>query len=93
MLAANSPNLRLEDLGDHIKIFAHKHSFYELPKRNCAVLPVNETSCEELAKYVAGHIWEKLGPIVQERSIIEFTATVAEVFGQQEGSFTMRITD
>ncbi|CAG9329142.1 unnamed protein product [Blepharisma stoltei] len=93
LVASKSTILPVIDLEDHIRINALHNTFYELPKRVCTLLPIYNTSTEELAKYIADTIWEVLEPSIKEKGILEFGTVVSEVYCQQDGNYTMKIQD
>ncbi|CAG9314638.1 unnamed protein product [Blepharisma stoltei] len=93
LVASKSTSLQVVDLEDHIRILAPRNTFYEFPKRMCALLPINNSSAEELAKYISESIWEGLESSIKDRGIIEFGTVVSETYTQQDGSYTMRISE
>jgi len=55
---------------------------FELPREDCAVLPIEHSSAEEIADYVLGRLWDALRAAVPERVITGLEVGVAEAPGQ-----------
>lgn len=59
LLAGNNPLLPVEDAGDNWVVrYEEKH--WSFPKEDCVVLPIENTTAELLAKWLAGRLVEVL---------------------------------
>ena len=59
LLAANNPLLPGEDAGPNW-VVRYKEKFWSFPKEDCVVLPIENTTAELLAKWMAGRLVEVL---------------------------------
>lgn len=59
LLAANNPLLPVEDAGPNW-VVRYKEKFWSFPKEDCVVLPIENTTAELLAKWMAGRLVEVL---------------------------------
>ena len=73
LLPGRSPRLRVEERGDSLRVsFGAKE--WILPRGDCAVLPVENVTAEEMAAWIAGRLREEMarqGLHPPERIIIE----------------------
>ncbi|CAG9336339.1 unnamed protein product [Blepharisma stoltei] len=86
MIPEHSKEFPFEDLDGHFRVnFRSIH--FEFPKRNCIVLPISNTTCEELSKYINSLILEKLSLGFKcSISIQNLKVSLSELYQQQEGS-------
>ncbi|CAG9320226.1 unnamed protein product [Blepharisma stoltei] len=86
MIPEFSIDFPIEDFDDHLRInFQNIH--FDFPKRNCIMLPIISTTCEELSKYFSRIILERFYQEFKSNLRIDnLRVTVAELYQQQEGT-------
>ena len=81
LLATENPHLALAEQGDSVTVAYDGVPRYVFPKRDCALLPVPNTTVEMLAQYLAGRTREALGR-AGVRHLATLALEVEENFGQ-----------
>ena len=88
LLATENPHLQIAQVGDSVTVAYDNKPRYVFPKRDCALLPVPNTTVEMLAEYLTGLLQADLakeGP----SNLTAIDMEVEENFGQ---SATFRVT-
>jgi len=87
LLPTRNPKLTITEQGDRVHVAYFGTPTYIFPKTDCAMLPIENTTAEMLARYLAGLVREELGREgITNLSLLELE--VEENFGQ---SATFRI--
>ncbi len=73
--------LTIRDDGDHYEIRYKQEPPYRLPKRDCAPLPIDNTTAERLAEYVAGQLIRALATEAPH-ALLRLKVGVEEMPGQ-----------
>jgi 6-pyruvoyltetrahydropterin/6-carboxytetrahydropterin synthase len=60
LLALDNPHLDFAEQGDSVTVAYDKRPRYVFPKRDCALLPVPNTTGEMLAEYLTGQLRDEL---------------------------------
>ena len=87
LLAKNNPHLTIAEQGDSVTVAYDGKPRYVFPARDCAVLPVPNTTVEMLAKYLTQQLQAQLSTEAA-RGVTAIEMEVEENFGQ---SATYRI--
>jgi 6-pyruvoyltetrahydropterin/6-carboxytetrahydropterin synthase len=77
------PVLRVQDLGDGSSEITYQERRYVAPTDELIVLPVNNTSVENLASYLVDQLVHRFGQRFPEVDLIELTVAVEETLGQR----------
>ena len=83
LLPGEHPVLQVNDLGDGSTEVLYQERRYLIPTDELRVLPVNNTSAENLARYLCLRLVERLRAEHEELPIEELTIGVEETEGQQ----------
>jgi 6-pyruvoyltetrahydropterin/6-carboxytetrahydropterin synthase len=87
LLPMKNPKLTITEQGDRVHVAYFGTPTYVFPKADCAMLPIENTTAEMLARYLAGQVQEELGREgITNLSLMELE--VEENFGQ---SATFRV--
>jgi 6-pyruvoyltetrahydropterin/6-carboxytetrahydropterin synthase len=81
LIAAASPYLQLEDLGESLWV-RHTGGSFCFPKRDVLLLPLRNTSTELLASYLHEKVAHRLRQIVPNAQFTRFRVSVEESSGQ-----------
>jgi 6-pyruvoyltetrahydropterin/6-carboxytetrahydropterin synthase len=89
LLATENPHLEIAEQGDSVTVAYDTKPRYVFPKRDCALLPVPNTTVEMLAEYLTGQLRAALA---QEgaSAITAIEMEVEENFGQS-ATFRLRL--
>ena len=83
LLPLNNPKLQIAMEGDGVSVAYEREPRYRFPKRDCALLPIPNTTVEMLAQYLAARLRSALeqraGSAVQ---LVAIEVEVEETFGQ-----------
>jgi 6-pyruvoyltetrahydropterin/6-carboxytetrahydropterin synthase len=81
LLPTQNPKLQIAEEGDGVTVAYEGKPRYRFPRRDCALLPIPNTTVEMLARYLVGRVHEE----VQDGSLARLTMIEIEVeenFGQ-----------
>jgi 6-pyruvoyltetrahydropterin/6-carboxytetrahydropterin synthase len=81
LLAMTNPHLQIAEQGDSITVAYDNRPRYLFPKRDCALLPVPNTTVEMLAEYLTGLLQTELGK-EGANGLTAIEMEVEENFGQ-----------
>ena len=81
LLAAENPHLQIAEQGDSVTVAYDNRPRYVFPKRDCALLPVPNTTVEMLAELLAGQLQSELSK-TSTRGLRTIEIEVEENFGQ-----------
>jgi 6-pyruvoyltetrahydropterin/6-carboxytetrahydropterin synthase len=81
LLQMQSPVLTIDDLDSHFEIQYKDGPTYRLPKSDVAALPIDNTTAERLAEYIAGHLVAGFDPADRAR-LTALRVGVEEMPGQ-----------
>ena len=81
LLQMNSRVLAIRDDGAHYEIQYRDQPSYRLPKQDVAALPIDNSTAERLAEYIAGRLTEALSA-PPSTPLTRLTVTVEEMPGQ-----------
>ena len=87
IVPAEHPRITVEEQTDGTTEIRYQERRYVIPTEELRVLPMNNTSAENLARWVAERLLEKLAARYPDLPIDELTIGVEETEGQQ-GVFT-----
>ncbi|HET7791651.1 MAG TPA: 6-carboxytetrahydropterin synthase [Gemmatimonadales bacterium] len=81
LLPTTNPKLTVRTVGDRVRVAYEGEERYAFPTRDCVLLPIPNTTVEELARYLTGRVKAILAQAgVSHLSMIELE--VEENFGQ-----------
>lgn len=83
LLPGTHPVLTVTDLGDGSSEVRYKERRYVAPTEELIVLPVNNTSVENLASYLVDELVRRFSERFPEISVEELTVAVEETTGQR----------
>ena len=90
LLQMQSRVLSIQEDGSHYEVRYKDRPSYRLPKQDVAALPIDNTTAERLAEYLAGKLADSLKAQAPS-GLTNLTVTVEEMPGQA-GSFSMELT-
>lgn len=64
LLATKNPVIRVEEEGTGVRV-RYEDREWIFPRGDCILLPIENTTAELLARYIAGRLWEVLGSAEQ----------------------------
>jgi 6-pyruvoyltetrahydropterin/6-carboxytetrahydropterin synthase len=88
LLAMENPHLQIAELGDSVTVAYDQKPRYVFPKRDCALLPVPNTTVEMLAEFLTGQLQSALAS-EGAAGVTAIEMEVEENFGQ---SATFRLS-
>jgi 6-pyruvoyltetrahydropterin/6-carboxytetrahydropterin synthase len=89
LLATENPHLQIAEQGDSVTVAYDNTPRYVFPKRDCALLPVPNTTVEMLAEYLTGQLQAALAR-EGAAAITAIEMEVEENFGQS-ATFRLRL--
>jgi 6-pyruvoyltetrahydropterin/6-carboxytetrahydropterin synthase len=81
LLASANPHLQIAEQGDSVTVAYDNKPRYVFPKRDCALLPIPNTTVEMLAEYLTGLLQMALGN-EGAKGVTAIEMEVEENFGQ-----------
>ena len=91
LLAVENPHLTIGEDGDSVTVAYDRKPRYVFPKRDCALLPVPNTTVEMLAEYLTGQLRSELAK-EGATGVTAVEMEVEENFGQS-ATFRLRLID
>lgn len=81
LLPLENPKLQVREEGDTVTVAVEGKPRYVFPRRDCALLPVPNTTVEMLAQYLASRVARELGASGTHR-LTAIEVEIEETFGQ-----------
>jgi 6-pyruvoyltetrahydropterin/6-carboxytetrahydropterin synthase len=89
LLAVENPHLQIAEQGDSVTVAYDNKPRYVFPKRDCALLPVPNTTVEMLAELLAGQLQSELSK-TSTKGLRTIEIEVEENFGQS-ATYRLRV--
>ncbi len=89
LLPGEHPELKIETRGDHTEV-VYRESHYRVPSDEIRVLPINNSSVENLATWFGRELYRRLDERFGDRHVRRLRVAISETPGQR-GVFELRV--